>query len=606
MSQKPRKPWGMANKVTLASVGCLVASATLLIVLRYQTYFQPLLLIALLLLMPAAINFCLLIPRGSFGKTEQSDAQALENNTDVDKDKPQKGFGATLKNGAARTVRACVCLVARKRTPLLAALIVIAVAVINVFFWSAARGTSYTNRLSYFLLVLIAAVFVVFIVLGKWCKHRAREIAQRSGDGATARYGIALLRNLQSAFALGRLALLLTAATILLILLGSYDLSKWLTLALSLLFAYKTVFMMISLFVVLVRHELGVAPEITAPAPGVEGGSLGILTYLEKNTGISMRSLWSMQMIKQALPFAALGAVLLLWGASSVVLVNSNQEAAHYRLGRLQEETLDPGLHFTLPWPFDKVEVYETKTVSQMTVGYVSEGNADNFWTEAHGSDEYRLLLGGGNELVSINLRVMYRISDLRAYLTTSATPELLMSAASYEIVTMRTITSDLDTMLSGDRAVFAETFREELSTYMARYNTGLEVVSVVLESIHPPVEIADVYQELISAEIEAEKILINAEAYKGERIAWAWVDYDSKVALANIERYDAIGAAKGSVAEFLASVEADKAYPDDYRYYKYMQAISEAYSGAKIVIVGNGVNEENIYIGSITSDAKE
>jgi len=59
-------------------------------------------------------------------------------------------------------------------------------------------------------------------------------------------------------------------------------------------------------------------------------------------------------------------------------------------------------------------------------------------------------------------------------------------------------------------------------------------------------------------------------------------------------------------IAEFLASVEADKAYPDDYRYYKYMQAISQAYSGAKIVIVGNGVNEENIYIGSITSDAKE
>jgi regulator of protease activity HflC (stomatin/prohibitin superfamily) len=606
MSQKPRKPWGMANKVTLASVGCLVASATLLIVLRYQTYFQPLLLIALLLLMPAAINFCLLIPRGSFGKTEQSDAQALENNTDVDKDKPQKGFGATLKNGAARTVRAGVRLVARKRTPLLAALIVIAVAVINVFFWSAARGTFYANRLSYFLLVLIAAVFVVFIVLGKWCKHRAREIAEESEDGEAARYGVALLRNMQSAFALGRLALLLTAVTVLLKLLASYDASGWLTIALSLLFAYKTVFMMISLFVVLVRHELDVAPEITAPAPGVEGGSLGVLTYLEKNTGISMRSLWSMQMIKQALPFAALGAVLLLWGASSVVLVNSNQEAAHYRLGRLQEETLDPGLHFTLPWPFDKVEVYDTKTVSQMTVGYVSEGNADNFWTEAHGSDEYRLLLGGGNELVSINLRVMYRISDLRAYLTTSAAPEFLMSAASYEIVTARTITSDLDTMLSGDRAVFAETFREELSAYMVRYNTGLEVVSVVLESIHPPVEIADVYQELISAEIEAERILIDAQAYKGERIAWAWVDYDSKVALANIERYDAIGAAKGSVAEFLASVEADKAYPDDYRYYKYMQAISQAYSGAKIVIVGNGVNEENIYIGSIASGAKE
>ena len=609
MSPKPRKPWGMKNRVTLASIACLVASATLLIVLHNQTYFQPFLLIALLLLMPAAINLCLLIPRGISGKTvppAESDVVISGEKGELSKDEPQKGLGAILKNRVARGARALVCLARRHRTPLLAALIVIATAAANVFFWMYARGTSYTNRLSYFTLVMIAAIFVLFIVLGKWCKHSALHIAEKSSDGEAARYSIALLRNMQSAFALGRLALLLTAATVLLILLGSYDLSKWLTLALSLVFAYKTVFMVISLLVVLVRHELALAPEITAPVPGVEGGSLGILTYLEKNTGISMRSLWSMQMIKQALPYAALGAVLLLWGASGVVLVNSNQEAAHYRLGRLQEETLAPGLHFTLPWPFDKVEVYDTKTVSQMTVGYVSEGNADNFWTEAHGSDEYRLLLGGGNELVSVNLRVMYRISDLRAYLTTSAAPEFLMSAASYEIVTARTITSDLDAMLSADRAVFAETFREELSAYMERYNTGLEVVNVVLESIHPPVEIADAYQALISAEIEAEKILIDAQAYKGERIAWAWVDYDSKVALANIEYYDAVAFAKGSVAEFLASVEADNAYPEDYRYYKYMKAISEAYSGAKIVIVGNGVNEENIYIGSITFGAKE
>lgn len=608
MSQKPRKRPGMANDVALASIGCIVASAILLIVLRYQTYFQPFLLLALLLLLPAAINLCLLIPRqrGEKAKPSVPEAEISGDEEGLAKDKSRKGFGLALKRGTARVARALARFAVRNRTSLVALLIVFVTVAANVCFWLFARGTSYTNRLSYFTLVIVAAFFVLFIVFGKWCKHRTLRFAEEASDGKTVRYSIALLRNLQSAFALARLALLLTAATILLNLLGSYDISKWLTLALAVLFAYKTVFMMISLFVVSVRHELATAPEIMAPAPGVEGGSLGILTYLEKNTGISMRSLWSIQMIKQALPYAALGAVLLLWGVSGVVLVNSNQEAAHYRFGKLQEETLSPGLHLTLPWPFDKVEVYDTKTVSQMTVGYISEENADNFWTEAHGSDEYRLLLGGGNELVSINLRVMYRICDLRAYLTTSAAPELLMSAASYEIVTARTITSDLDTMLSGDRAVFAETFREELSAHMAQYNTGLEVVSVVLESIHPPVEVADAYQALISAEIEADKILIDAQAYKGERIAWAWVDYDSQVALANIESYDAIAAAKSSVAEFLASVEADKNYPEDYRYYKYMKAISEAYSDAKIVIVGNGVNEENIYIGSLTSGGKE
>ena len=196
----------------------------------------------------------------------------------------------------------------------------------------------------------------------------------------------------------------------------------------------------------------------------------------------------------------------------------------------------------------------------------------------------------------------MYRIKDLRAYLTSCSSPEMLMSAASYEIITARTITSDLDAMLATDRVAFAATFAEELSAMMARYGTGLEVVSVVLESIHPPVEIADAYQAMISAEIEAGKTVLDAEAYAGERLAWAWIDYDSEVAVANIEKHENIAAAKASVAEFMASVEADNAYSDEYRYYKYMQAITEAYSGAKLIIVGDGINEENIYIGNIGS----
>ena len=126
-------------------------------------------------------------------------------------------------------------------------------------------------------------------------------------------------------------------------------------------------------------------------------------------------------------------------------------------------------------------------------------------------------------------------------------------------------------------------------------------MVDVVLESIHPPVEVADAYQALISAEIEAGRLQIEADAYRGDRLAWAWIDYDSQVALATIQGKEALAAATSAVAEFLASVEADNAYPSDYRYYKYMQAITEAYSGAKLVIVGDGINEENIYIGNIS-----
>lgn len=603
MSPKPRKRVSGARYVVLASLACLAISAALLLVLYIQLYyFLPLLQLALLLMLPVAIGLLLLIPCGTPSLPPRSVSESTESGAEEGKKKPR--LRARLAAWRKRAGAATRHFFAKYRTAMIATVIVIAVAVESVFFFALSRGDSYATKLDYFVLVLLGVLFVLFIVFGKWCKHRTPTRAEDGSDAERVRYDIALLRNLQGAFALGRIALLPVFIAVAIKLIGLYDFSKWIVVILSLLFAYKVVFTLISLFVVLVRREMTVAPEIAAPAPGVEGGDLGIVTYLEKNTGISMRSLWSIQMIKQALPYAVLGAVLLLWCVTGVVLVNSNQEGAHYRLGRLQEETLSPGLHFTLPWPFDKVEVYDTETVNKMTVGYIAEGDADNIWTEAHGGEEHRLLLGGGNELVSINLRVMYRIGDLRSYLTSSASPELLMSSASYEIVTARTITSDLDSMLAADRAVFAETFREELSTYMQRYNTGLEVVSVVLESIHPPVEIAASYQELISAEIEAERLQLEAQGYAIERVSYAWVQYDTELALANIQYYDSVAAARASVAEFMASVEADNAYSDEYRYYKYMQAITQAYSDAKLIIVGEGVNEGNIYIGNFNAGA--
>ena len=132
----------------------------------------------------------------------------------------------------------------------------------------------------------------------------------------------------------------------------------------------------------------------------------------------------------------------------------------------------------------------------------------------------------------------------------------------------------------------------------------GIEVVGVVLESIHPPVEIADAYQALISAEIEAQKMILEAQGYAIQRVSLAYVQAGNEVALANINYYEGVASARASVAEFMASVEADNAYSSEYRYYKYMKAITEAYSDAKLVIVGEGVNTQNIYIGSLGSGA--
>jgi len=261
---------------------------------------------------------------------------------------------------------------------------------------------------------------------------------------------------------------------------------------------------------------------------------------------------------------------------------------------------LKPGIHLTLPWPMDQVEVYDTESLGRLVIGYIPTGEQDNIWTAAHGGEEYRLLLGNGDELISVNLEIEYKISDLYSYVRNAAGPEALLQAEAYEIITERTISSDLETMLSTDRAAFSESFRQELRTHIEPYNTGLEVVNVVLESIHPPVEVADVYQALIGASIDAEHFIILAQNQANQAIMEAKNEQTAKVGDATVQQYQAIANAQAAVAEFMAGVAAYESYPAAYRYYKYMNTLTQAYGQARLIIVGAGVDAGKLFIGSL------
>jgi regulator of protease activity HflC (stomatin/prohibitin superfamily) len=219
------------------------------------------------------------------------------------------------------------------------------------------------------------------------------------------------------------------------------------------------------------------------------------------------------------------------------VQVESYQNAVVYRLGHLQEEFLEPGLHFVFPYPFDKVEVYDTGVIQKTTIGYRSEESGDNIWTSAHDGEEYKLLLGSGDELVSINLRLEYQIKDLKEYLTKATAPEEVMKALAYELVTDETISTDLDALLSTDRKEFATTLKTQLTEQIDSMGIGLKIVNVVLESIHPPVEIASVYQELISAEITYDKNLLYAQGGAVKRIYSAEKTSNSLIQKAEAEK---------------------------------------------------------------------
>lgn len=120
-----------------------------------------------------------------------------------------------------------------------------------------------------------------------------------------------------------------------------------------------------------------------------------------------------------------MAVLLLVWLSTCVVQVETYQQGALYRFGSLaREDILEPGLHFKLPVPFEEVKIYNVTQPQGMIVGYEGDvNNKNNLWTRPHEGEEQALLLGNGNELVAINLKITYRISDLYTYLTRYSSP---------------------------------------------------------------------------------------------------------------------------------------------------------------------------------------
>ena len=472
---------------------------------------------------------------------------------------------------------------------------------IAIFYFTSKYTLSYVNTMKIngtptavngvFFLIL----FVITLVFDRLCKYAEDDDP----------FVHAIMENSRLFFKLLSLESLLAAVCVVVEALNLVNLQTYIAYGYIVLFFYYVVFVTISLMVIAIRKDFVVAPYLNVPIPFLkkteENGRIGFIEYLEKNTGISMRSLWSVKYVKRILPLVVLISGIFIWLSTCVVQVENYQQAAVYRIGALQEKFLEPGLHFVLPYPFDKVEIYNTETVNKVTIGYRSEESTDNIWTASHGEEEYKLLLGGGDELVSINLRLEYKINDLKKYLTTATAPESIMQALAYELVTDQTIATDLSSLLSADRDEFAEAFREELSGMLNKQDIGLEVVSVVLESIHPPVEIASVYQELISAEITAEKYILYAQGNAAKKIAEAETNHDTAIGIANADNSTKIATAKATIAEFMASVEAYKANKDAYRFQKYLAAVKEAYGNANLVILGEGVDESAIFFGNFS-----
>jgi regulator of protease activity HflC (stomatin/prohibitin superfamily) len=317
----------------------------------------------------------------------------------------------------------------------------------------------------------------------------------------------------------------------------------------------------------------------------------GILEVAESRLGLSLRSAWAIGFLRRSAGPLGAGMLLALWAASALVVIGPGEQGVRLRLGRrASRQPLPPGLALKLPWPLETVERYPVARPHTVAVGSSGPQRASLLWTQTHAGEEFNLLLGDGRELVAVDALVTYRIRDVMAHTLGFQNPSEILSALAYRVLLQEVVATDLDRLLSVDRAQFARTFAVALQTACDAQGLGVEILHAAFISLHPPVGVAAAYQGVVSAHLQRHTITAQVQGYRQSILPEALAQADALQKREAARAAERRAEATGDAASFMAARRGYQTSPDLYRFRRRLETLEQGAADLNLYVVDPAV----------------
>jgi membrane protease subunit HflK len=284
---------------------------------------------------------------------------------------------------------------------------------------------------------------------------------------------------------------------------------------------------------------------------------------------------------------ASIAAVLLLlvlaW--TSGYTVQAESEGVVLRFGKFLK-TVEPGLHFKLPFGIDRVTVLPTRRQLKLEFGFSTPGytNPDQPGKDAR---EERSMVTGDLNAALVEWVVQYRIEDPKQYLFDVRNPGQtlrdLSEAAMREVIGDRTV-DEVITIGRQDIEISALTRMQELAK---RYMLGVRVDQVQLKNVNPPAEVQASFNEVNKAQQDRENAINIANGDYNEAVPRARGQADQMIRAAEGYRFKRVNEAQGDVASFNAILVEYVKAPEITRTRLYLETMGDVLpaTGEKIII---------------------
>jgi regulator of protease activity HflC (stomatin/prohibitin superfamily) len=335
-----------------------------------------------------------------------------------------------------------------------------------------------------------------------------------------------------------------------------------------------------------------------------------LFDVLEQRFGVNFRASWAITFVRRVTGPMLVVLIVFSWLVTAFQVVEPHQFALEERLGVTSREPLAPGLHVTLPWPLAQVRRFPVKTVSSMQIGFKDSSQSGKtsrgfdpdapralLWTQAH-DEEFALVLGNGSEVVAVNAIVFHKIHEDRDrffdYVYHSQNPETALEALAYRTLLELTRSATLNDVLTADRAGFARRFRDTLREYAEHQRLGIDVAEVAIINLHPPVDAAADYLDVISAKVDATRVELEATGFRTARLLTSEAESLGLIASAKIDAARRISGAAAESSEFLAADSSRLIAPQSYLVRMWIEGLEHSLKNKRLFLVEKSLLEKS------------
>ncbi len=292
--------------------------------------------------------------------------------------------------------------------------------------------------------------------------------------------------------------------------------------------------------------------------------------------GFNVSETWFYHFFERALAPLILFGVITLYLMSAFVTVDPGERAVICRFGAIDRVKAE-GLHLKLPWPIESVpKIYHAEEVKVMLIGH-AEGPSHEashlppgpgrdarqqmrregepiLWTRKHVEGKEIQILVASRETVEIeetdvrvdgdvpeegdqkeakplaavnilagSLALTYQIKGgqegLLEYLTNHKYPEKTLKAIAYRQWSRYMASVSHSEIMTTGRGKKGVEVQAAIQREADKRSLGLKVLQVGVIGLHPPLDIAEAYEEAINARQEKETMVWQAKGAANERI---------------------------------------------------------------------------------------